>query len=248
MLVPGGHQIEVTINLKNFEKDLSSHVVLHGPAWIYILYIYIYIFYLYSRERYIYIHIYIIIYISYIFYMNLYECSLMFFVFFVSLWSPSTFSDQGKRFQDLSDGTAPRSWTGAPRAPSRKCSGGHRAIRRPKNRETKWSKLQTSTNITTFITDYHYFIHFYTRFHFSFFLEVAMLGMEIMISPVLGNCTTEIEIERDGYPLISWTPRTKTIERLRGCGIRCVLFPACKPVHSLHPDFIFFFPSAKTRA
>ena len=168
--------------------------------------------------------------------------------FFVSLWSPSTFSDQGKRFQDLSDGTAPRSWTGAPRAPSRKCSGGHCAIRRPKNRETKWSKLQTSTNITTFITDYHYFIHFYTRFHFSFFLEVAMLGMEIMISPVLGNCTTEIEIERDGYPLISWTPRTKTIERLRGCGIRCVLFPASKPVHSLHPDFIFFFPSAKTRA
>ena len=59
MLVPGGHQFEVIITLNNFEKDLSSHVVLHGPAWIYILYIYI--FYLYSgeRERDIYIyHIY----------------------------------------------------------------------------------------------------------------------------------------------------------------------------------------------
>ena len=59
MLVPGGHQIEVTINLKNFEKDLSSHVVLHGPAWIYILYIYI----LSIFEREIYIYIYIHIYI-----------------------------------------------------------------------------------------------------------------------------------------------------------------------------------------
>ena len=70
-----------------------------------------------------------------------------------------------------------------------------------KQNEANCKHLQT--NITTFITDYHYFIHVYTRFHFSFFLEVAMLGMEIMISPVLGNCTTEIEIERDGYPLIS---------------------------------------------
>ena len=65
MLVPGGHQIEVTINLKNFEKDLSSHVVLHGPAWIYILYIYS----IYIRERHIYIYtyIYIIIYIYHIY-------------------------------------------------------------------------------------------------------------------------------------------------------------------------------------